>query len=318
MIIDRCWIHGLAGTFAKRGVKLDGQYLAVIDSTITDIHAVGWDNQGIASGTGTGPLKIVNNFIEGGSSSIGFGGQGNPFGNPQDVEIRRNHLFVPLSQMANSPSWDGLAWDVKQRLESKNSNRVLIEANILENAWGDAGAPNQGGDGSISWLGPKNQSSLCPTCDVSDITIRFNRVRHAGGGFYIFDAPSDTGAIAVQAKRYSIHDNVFDDISTAWSRNDGSVGFLHRFLGGSSYLPPRDVAIFHNTGLTTGNGFLSLVGSSGGTYVNFSYTNNLEINGAYGIMGCSSLMGTAVLNGCAPGYTFAGNVIVGGKANISA
>jgi hypothetical protein len=316
VIIDRCWIHGLAGTFAKRGLKLDGQYIAVIDSTITDIHAVGTDNQGIQSGTGGGPLKIVNNFIEGGSSSILFGGQGANFGNPQDVEIRRNHLFTPLSQMANSANWDGQNWDVKQRLESKNSVRVLIEGNILENAWGDAGAPNQGGDGSIAWLGPKNQYSSCPGCDVSDITIRFNTVRHAGGGFYIFDAPADTGAVAQQASRYSIHDNLFDDISTAWSRNGGASGFLHRFLGGSSYLPPRDVAIFHNTGLTTGSGFLSLVGGSSGTYVNFNFSNNLEINGTYGIMGCSQ-MGTAVLNACAPGYTFAGNVIVGGKSNIT-
>jgi hypothetical protein len=319
IIIDRCWIHGLPTAFLKRGIKLDGSYLAVIDSTITDVHAVGTATQGMLSGTGTGPLKIVNNFVEGGDSAVGFGGQGNPFGNPTDVEIRRNHLFKPWSWQYGSPTYLGYAFSAKVALESKNSNRVLIEGNIMEHAWGDAGSGGavQGGDGSIAWLGPKNQSSVCPTCDVSDITFRYNLIRHAGAGPYIFDAPSDTGALAVQAKRYSIHDNLLDDISTAYSRNGSGNGMLHRFYGTSAYQPPRDVSVFHNTGLASGLGFLSFGGTSA-AYVNFSFTNNLEIDGMYGISGCASLFGTAALTACAPGYNFTGNVIIGGRTNILA
>ena len=313
IIVDRCWIHGLPTAFAKRGVKIDGNYLAVIDSTVTDIHAVGTATQGILSGTGTGPLKIVNNFVEGGDSAVGFGGQGNPFGNPADVEIRRNHLFKPLSWQYGSSTYLGYAFSTKVALESKNSNRVLIEANIMEHAWGDqAGGPSQGGDGSISWLGPKSQNSACPTCDVSDITIRYNIVRHAGGGFYIFDAPSDTGAIALQAMRYSIHDNVLDDISYSYSRNGSGNGILNRFYGGGSYAPPRDVNIFHNTGLaTTSAGELTLNTTLSMPYVNFNFSNNLETNGQYGISGCGGLLGTSVLSTCAPGYVWSGNVIIG-------
>jgi hypothetical protein len=316
VIIDRCWVHGLPTTFLKRGIKLDGSYLAVIDSTITDVHAVGTATQGMLSGTGTGPIKIVNNFVEGGDSAVGFGGQGNPFGNPTDVEIRRNHLFKPWSWMYGSPTYLGYAFGAKVALESKNSNRVLIEGNIMEHTWGDAGGGAvQGGDGSIAWLGPKNQNNSCPTCDASDITFRYNLIRHAGAGPYIFDAPSDTGGVAVQAKRYSIHDNLLDDISTSYSRNGSGNGILHRFLGTTIFAPPRDLMVFHNTGLTTGIGFLSLTATNV-MFVNFSFTNNLEIGGMYGISGCLSLFGTAALNTCAPGYTFAGNVIVGGKSNL--
>jgi hypothetical protein len=320
VIIDRCWIHGLSGaTWLKRGIKLDGTYLAVIDSTVTDVHANGTDNQGIASGTGTGPLKMVNNFIEGGAASIGFGGQGDPYGNPQDVEIRRNHLFYPLAYMANTANWNGSTTAAKVRLESKNSNRVLIEGNILENAWGQvAGGVAQGGDGSIAWLGPKDQSNACPTCDVSDITFRYNLIRHAGGGLYIFDAASDLGGIAQQAMRYSIHDNLLDDISTAWSRNGSGNAILNRFFGTSSYPPAASVAIFHNTGLASGLGLLSLSTAISAPYANFSFTNNLETNGTYGIMGCGGIYGTVVLTTCAPGYNFAGNVIVGGTSAITA
>jgi hypothetical protein len=313
VIVDRCWIHGLPTAFAKRGIKLDGNYLAVIDSTVTDIHAVGTATQGILSGTGTGPLKIVNNFVEGGDSAVGFGGQGNPFGNPADIEIRRNHLFKPWSWQYGSSTYLGYAFSAKVALESKNSDRVLIEGNIMEHTWGDqAGGAVQGGDGSISWLGPKSQGGACPTCDVSDITIRYNIVRHAGGGFYIFDAPSDTGALAQQAMRYSIHDNLLDDISHTYSRNGSGNGILNRFLGSAAYPPPKDVTIFHNTGLGAGGGgILSLNTSAAAPYVNFSFSDNLETNGQYGTFGCSGLFGTGVLSTCAPGNLWAGNVLIG-------
>lgn len=312
IIVDRCWIHGLPTAFSKRGVKIDGRYLAVIDSTVTDIHAVGTATQGILSGTGTGPLKIVNNFVEGGDSAIGFGGQGNPFGNPSDVEIRRNHMFKPWSWQYGSSTYLGYAFSTKVALESKNSNRVLVEGNIMEHTWGDqAGGPSQGGDGSIAWLGPKNQNSLCPTCDVSDITIRYNLVRHAGGGFYIFDAPADTGATALQASRYSIHDNLLDDVNRSYSRAGSGNGILNRFYGGGSYAPPRDVNIFHNTGLASGAGILTLNTSLALLYSNFSFHNNLETNGQYGITGCAGLLGMTVLSTCAPGYQWGGNVMMG-------
>ncbi len=137
IIIDRCWIHGTAVDFLKRGVKLDGSYLAVVDSTVTDVHALNTATQGILSGTGTGPLKIVNNFVEGGDSAIGFGGQGNPLGNPADIEIRRNHLFKPWAwRRYADPSYLGYPFSAKTALESKNSDRVLIEGNIMENTWG--------------------------------------------------------------------------------------------------------------------------------------------------------------------------------------
>jgi hypothetical protein len=317
ILIDRCWIHGLPTAFLKRGVKIDGNYLAVIDSTVTDVHAVGTSTQGILSGTGTGPLKIVNDFVEGGDSAVGFGGQANPFGNPADVEIRRNHLFKPWSWQAGNPDYLGYGFSTKVALESKNSDRVLIEANIMEHTWGDqSGGPSQGGDGSIAWLGPKNQESSCPTCDVSDITIRYNVVRHAGGGFYIFDSPADTGAIALQAMRYSIHDNELDDISTVYSRQGSGNGTLNRFSGTSTYAPPANVNVFHNTGLAGGAAILSLNGASVLPYVGFNFSNNLETYGSYGILGCSGLVGTNVLTSCAPGYTWSNNILIGSATGL--
>ena len=207
IVVDRCWIHGNATDGTKRGVALNGSYLAVVDSTITDVHMVGTDTQGIAAWTGTGPLKIVGNFIEGGSSSIGFGGAGSKV-TPRDIEIRNNHLFKPLAWKIGDPNFIGVTFNCKVSLESKNSSRVLIEGNILENA----GAARRAATAMRSGSAPRTRTTAARSCEVNDVTFRYNIIRHAGAGIYIFDAPSDAGGVAQQASRYSIHDNLLEDI----------------------------------------------------------------------------------------------------------
>ena len=314
IIIDRCWIHGTATDYLKRGVTLDGSYLAIVDSTVTDVHAVNTSTQGILSGTAPGPLKMSDNFVEGGDSAIGFGGEASTYGNPSDVEIRRNHLFKPMSWRYGDPSYLGFPYSAKVALESKSSVRVLIEGNIMENTWGGpAGGPPQGGDGSIAWLGPKNQYDVCPLCEVTDITVRNNIIRHAGAGIYIFDAPSDSGGIAVEGDRFSIHDNLFDNINASYAENGSGNGIIHRFDGSNIFPPPRTVLIAHNTGFTTGanSATLSLITTSNAPYIEFAFRDNLESGGRYGILGCHALLGPAVLTNCAPGNTFAGNALIG-------
>ncbi len=320
IVIDRCWIHGTATDYLKRGVSLNGRYLAIVDSTVTDVHALDTATQGILSGTAPGPLKISDNFVEGGDSAIGFGGEANIYGNPSDVEITRNHLFKPMSWRYGDPSYLGFPFSAKVALESKNSVRVLLEGNIMENTWGGlAGGPFQGGDGSIAWLGPKNQGDMCPTCQVTDITVRNNIIRHAGAGLYIFDAPSDVGGIAVQGARFSIHDNLFDDINASYAESSSGDGIIHRFLGSDLFPPPRSVLIAHNTGFTNGpnSAALSLDTTSNAPYIGFTFRDNLETNGKWGILGCHSLLGHAVLTNCAPGYAFAGNVLIGATATAN-
>jgi hypothetical protein len=308
IVIDRCWIHGNARDNAQRGTALNGSSMAVVDSTVTDIHMVETDTQGIAAWTGTGPLKIVNNFIEGGSSSIGFGGAASTT-TPKDIEVRQNHLFKPTSWRVGSPDFIGVTFNCKVAFESKNSSRVLIEGNILENVWGG----RQGSDGNALWLGPKNQNNACPSCEVNDITLRYNLVRHAGGGPYIFDAPSDAGGIARPAMRYSIHDNLFEDITSAYAGAGTGDGILFRFYGSAQFPPPRDITIQHNTGINNGEegGVLSLLTTPDAPLVNFVFRDNLVGNGETGISGCKGRTGEEVLGACAPRYVFVNNVVVG-------
>ncbi len=310
IVVDRCWIHGNATDGTQRGMALNGSYLAVVDSTITDVHMVGTDTQGIAAWTGTGPLKIVGNFIEGGSSSIGFGGAGSKV-TPRDIEIRNNHLFKPLSWQRGDPNFLGVTFNCKVSLESKNSSRVLIEGNILENAWGGP----QGGDGGAVWLGPKNQNNGCPSCEVNDVTFRYNIIRHAGAGIYVFDAPSDAGGVAQQASRYSIHDNLLEDIRQSYAGPGTGKGLLFRFYGTPRFIPPRDISIQHNTGIADG-GILEVLGLPAAPMVNFVFQDNLVSNGRIAISGCKGTFGTFVLEDCAHGYVFGNNVIVDSQGDF--
>ncbi|MGC1651168.1 MAG: putative Ig domain-containing protein, partial [Candidatus Sulfotelmatobacter sp.] len=223
IVLDRLWVHGTAQDETARGAYLSGiTSVAVIDSFFTDFHCVSKtgaciDAQAIAGGAGdlpTGPFKIVDNFLEGSGENIIFGG-GAATITPTDIEVRRNHLFKPLTWMPGHPGFvggtDGNPFIVKNLFEIKNAQRVLFEANVLENNWGGVGQ-----FGYALELTPKNQASgtqnVCPICLVTDVTIRYSTISHVGGVFVIANAASSAGGVPADGERYSIHDVIADDI----------------------------------------------------------------------------------------------------------
>src|SRR4029079_9857777 len=88
---------------------------------------------------------------------------------PADIEIRRNHLFKPLS-LKNS------RWLEKNIIESKNSTRVLVEGNVLENSWNHAQV------GYTLALWSVNQDGSCTWCVTSHWTFRNNLIRNVTAG----------------------------------------------------------------------------------------------------------------------------------------
>ncbi len=99
LVLDRCYVHGHPQLGSRRGILLNSASSAVIDSHISEIHAVGADSQAVLGYNGPGPFKIVNNFLEGAAENIMFGGADPriPGLVPSDIEIRGNHLFKPMS-----------------------------------------------------------------------------------------------------------------------------------------------------------------------------------------------------------------------------
>jgi hypothetical protein len=333
IIVDRSWIHGTAQDETTRGVMLTGtQYVAVVDSYLSDFHCVSLtgscgDSQAIAGGLGDipmGPFKIVNNFLEAASQSILLGG-GQATVTPADIEIRRNHMFKPMTWLKGQPGYvggkDGNPFIVKNLFEVKNAQRVLFDGNVLEDTWGGF---TQSGYAIL--LTPKNQASgtgnVCPICQVTDVTIRYSTISHVGGGMQIANGLSDNGGPPLAGERYSIHDVTIDDINA--TKFSGYGTFAQVSMGqGAPVL--QNVTINHVTAFQP-NVMLNLGDdtSTNRAMMNFVFTNNIVNAGSSptqttggGTTNCAFYPTPLTsLGACFQPYTFSHNAIIASPANF--
>jgi hypothetical protein len=86
-------------------------------------------SQAILSYNGAGPFKIVDNYPEATTENVMFGGADPKMRDlvRSDIEIRRNQLFKPARWRPGDPSFGGVNWPIKDLLDLKNAQRVLIE-----------------------------------------------------------------------------------------------------------------------------------------------------------------------------------------------
>jgi len=286
IILDRVYVHGQPQLDLKRCIALNSAASAVIDSYIAECHDLGYEAQAIMSWDSPGPLKIVNNYLEGAGENVLLGGGAPVVAGvlPTDVEIRHNHFYKPLSWMEGDPTYAGKKWVVKNLFELKVGRRVLVEGNVLEHAWVMAQT------GFAIVLKAAN-SGPQTTAETSDVTIRYNVIRHAAGGVHLVDTSRPIA-------RVSIEHNLFTDIGTPrWGTN----GMLFQILG------TDDVRIAHNTGFGT-KSFLTF---SGELNTRFTVTNNIVALGTYGVSGSGVGLGSQALQRYAPGHLFAGNILIG-------
>jgi len=303
LIIDRCYIHGNATGNARRGLALNSAATAVIDSYISNCHEVGADSQAIAGWNGPGPFKIVNNYLEGAGENFMLGGADPTIPNliPSDIEFRGNHCVKPLSWKEQDPSYAGTHWGIKNLLELKNAQRVLVELNLFENNWGDAQ------DGTAILLTPRNQNGTAPWSVVQDVTFTNNIVRHTGSGLIIAGPDNEAGK-SQPAQRIRISNNLFDDLGgPRWGNplyGPGEGRFL-LVAGG-----PLDVQLEHNTIFQTGN----IIFAAGAPSPGFTFINNLVPHNLYGVIGDNRGSGNSTLDLYFPGCLFKKNVIIGGRS----
>jgi hypothetical protein len=293
--IDRCYIHGDSVKGTRRGIAMNSKSISVIDSYLSDFKEVGADTQAIMGWNGPGPFKIVNNYLEGAGENVMFGGADPTIPNlvPSDIEIRRNQFSKRLSWKMGDPSYASIHWSVKNILELKNAQRVLVEGNIFENNWADA----QNGFAILFTV--RNQDGSAPWSVVEDVTFRNNIVRHTASGINILG--QDDNHPSHQTKRILIQNNLFDDVSgDRW----GGSGRLFQLLRGT-----EDVVINHNTAFQSENILLA----DGEPHRGFVFRNNIVPHNAYGVSGNDKGFGLPALRYYFPGFVFEGNVIVGSR-----
>jgi hypothetical protein len=334
LIFDRMWIHGTAQNETVRGIMLSHlRYVAIVDSYLSDFHCVAKtgacvDSQAVAGGLGDdpmGPFKIENNYLEASGESIMMGG-GEATNTPADIEIRRNHLFKPMIWMRGQPGFvgglDGNPFIVKNLFELKNAQRVLFEDNVLENTWGGF---TQSGFAIL--LGPKNQAigprSVCPGCQVTDITIRYVTISHVASGLQIGNGLSDNGGAAKDGGRYSIHDIVVDNIEPDLLNGFGAFAMISMAAGDSVAPRLHDVSIDHTTAFPPRTLFIfggprtdpRMTGLSITNSIFTAGTKTLASTGGGPQRNCAAAPNRgaeSVLHDCFSSYSFRDNVIVDG------
>jgi hypothetical protein len=329
LVFDRLWLHGALQDETHDGLNLDSMTnVAVVDSYFSDFHCIAMtghcvDSHAIAGGvsdTQDGPFKIQGNFLEASGEAILFGG-GAATMTPTDIQILNNHFWKPWQWMKGSPNFiggpDGNAFIVKNHLELKNAIRVLIEANLMENSWGGF---SQTGHGIL--LTPKNQytqnGNVCPLCQVTDVTVRYVHISHAGGGIQMATTESTRqgAAPALAGTRWSIHDVVLDDLSKKYVGGGGAFEIMNTWPKN----PLNTITINHVTAFPDPASHMIVMGNVYQTAPMYAlvFTNNLIMTGQYpvwntggGQASCAykDVPITSITN-CFTTYTFGNNGLV--------
>jgi len=331
IIFDRSWLHGAPQDETHDGISLDGvTNAAIVDSYFSDFHCLVLGQctdahaiSGGCSNTQDGPFKIQDNFLEASGEAILFGG-GAAILTPSDIQILSNHFFKPWQWMpGNQPFVGGPTGNpfiVKNHLELKNAVRVLVEANLMENSWGGF---TQTGYGIL--LTPKNQHTpsgqgVCPLCQVTDVTIRYVHIAHAGGGISLATALAasgkDGGGPALAGTRWSIHDVVLDDLSRKYVGGGDAFEIMNAWPKNAL----NTVTINHVTAFPDPNSHMIVTGnlSQNASMYGLVFTNNLVMTGRYpvwntggGQASCAfkDVPITTIVN-CFTSYTFANNALV--------
>ncbi len=295
LVIDRSWLHGQAQDETHNGVSLSGMTnVAIVDSYLNDFHCIAKtgscvDSHAISGGvsnTQDGPFKIQDNFIEASGQGVLFGG-GAATLTPADIEILGNHFWKPWHWKAGNTPFvggpNGNPFIVKNHLELKNAARVLVDSNLMENNWGGF---TETGFGIV--ITPKNQHSLfghknlCPLCQVTDITVRYTHVAHAGGGFQLATAISGNGkggGPALAGTRWSIHDVVLDDLSAQYV----GAGTAFEIMNAWPTNPLNTVTINHVTAFPDFGTHMIIAGNiyASAPMYGLVFTNNLIVTGQY-------------------------------------
>jgi hypothetical protein len=301
LIFDRCYLHGDPVKGSRRAIALNGRHLAVVHSYVSDFKEVGADSQALAGWNGSGPIRIVDNYLEGGAENVMFGGADPAIPGlvPSDIEIRGNTFAKNPQWIPGNSKYDGPRWTMKNLLELKNARRVLVEANVFEDY-----------DGFAIVITPRNQSGTAPWSTVEDVTIRHNWIRRVSSVLNIsgYDEynPSRT------TDRITVEHNVAESLYDTGPPNPKMIVINQA---------PDDVTIRHNTILTPpgrGSSYLVFANAIQKKGNAFAFTDNIAQLGTYGLgaenppLGSSSL---TLLDGHFRGWAFSRNILINPQGN---
>lgn len=280
VIVDGCYIHGDPAVGCRRGVSLQSTHTTIRRCYISDCWYRGQDAQAIACWTSPGNLRIEDNYLAGSGENLIIGGADPRVANlvPTDIVIRGNYLYKPVE-------WRQYGGSVKNSLELKCAQKVLIENNVIENCWVD------GQPGHSVVFTVRNQDGGAPWATVQDVTMQYNVIGHVEGSFFNI-LGIDNNHPCVRGSGLTIQHNLC---------LSGGGGF--QILSGFGH-----TNVAHNTVQGPDWKFLSL-GGEPMPAGEFRFCDNAVGPSEYGVTGDDCGIGQPSLDRYAPGATFTQNAI---------
>ena len=202
--------------------------------------------------------------------------------------------YSGAGEQAGTPPSSATEWVIKNLIEFKNVENVLVDGNLLENVW----AAGQNGYAIV--ITPRNQSGGASWVRVRDVTFSNNIIRNAAGVLTL--TGYDDLAPSQQTKRIAFRNNLIYDI-------DPVGGWAKVFVMG---LGPATVVFDHNTIIHRNT---SVLFAYGPTIWGLTFTNNLTTHDAYGIMGNGGRPGSYSIDMYFPDGVVTHNVLAGGVAS---
>jgi hypothetical protein len=302
IVFDRCYIHGDPVAQNRRGIEMDGAYVAVVDSYVSNFKQIGADTQALAAWNTSGPIKIVDDYLEGAGENVMFGGADSaaPTLVPSDIEIRNNYFYKPLTLM-------GSQFVVKNLLEFKSAQRALVAGNVFQNNWAAAQ------QGLSLLITPRNQQNTAPWSITTDINITGNAFINLGSGINILG--TDNLSTSGKTARIAVVNNVIGITGLG-----GAGGRAFQVICGGSDITIDHNTVFNSSPAATPSDIMAAGGAacpSGNTITtNFVFTNNLTTPTVYGFFGSGVGTGNPALKANFSDWTFANNVLVAEKAAL--
>ncbi|MGD0792585.1 MAG: hypothetical protein ABR920_12525 [Terriglobales bacterium] len=220
------------------------------DNYIEKIHWWGSESHAVLWGNGTGPVKMDNNWVEGGSVSMFSGGSAaDSNGGPSsDNEIRRDYIGKDInyrmltgspghaphppfgcgpSDLITAHNTCPFLWVIKNDFELKVGHRTIIDGNLIENSWQDG----QGGycilinidtcsGGQV--CGIYDQSTGLPTTSTDNVRFSNNWVRNCPGPIELrnrsggqFRSGGDGGGVSLPGNNDDYINNLFSNVADA-------------------------------------------------------------------------------------------------------
>jgi hypothetical protein len=310
-------------------------YVAVVDSFLSDFWCIAntgscTDSQAIEANSASNSmavLKVVNSFLAAAAENILLGGAGTGANQQNDVEIRGNWMYKPLTWYPSSSTYDGVSRVEKNNLEFKQCNRCLVEGNVMQNVWSGYSQV-----GAAFLLSPR-ENGVSPCCFDTNITVRYNYVTHA---CQVFQLGSDPGAAG--QNHNTIHDIVADDLTYNLSGNYScSLTYLTQLFSppnnNGAQVPAKtvmdNVTISHLTLVSSLNNVQGLGIIDGPTanspqeVSNITFMNSIvdagifglhtAVGGSYSCTNGNGANNATLVNGCWKPNTFDYHVLVRGN-----